>query len=182
MAAPSSGQTDGMTRGRSWEDEAMLDPTEPTASRLPPTRLPSAAALVATDAAALLAFVAIGMRSHQIGVILEVAARNVVPLAVTWGLVSVVAGTYRRRDLVSLLTTWAIAVPLGLLARTWWVGSPRGGRIAVFLGVGLVSTLVLLMIGRGIAAAISRTRPVWRAPLSTGRRGAAGEPDHALPR
>lgn len=182
MVAPSGERTDGMTRGRSWEDEAMPDPTEPTTARLPPMRLPSAAALVATDALALLAFVAIGMRSHQIGAILEVAARNVVPLAVTWGLVSAVAGTYRRRDLVSLLATWVIAVPLGLLARTLWVGSPRGGRIAVFLGVGLVFTLVFLMIGRGTAAAIGRTRPVWRARLSSGRRGAAGEPDHALPR
>jgi len=123
---------------------------------------PSGAALVTADAVALLAFVGVGMRSHQIDAIAEVAARNVVPLAVTWAMVSVVAGTYRRRDLASLLATWAIAVPLGLLARTWWVGSPRSGRIAVFLGVGMVFTLVFLMLGRGVAAAITRTRPVWR--------------------
>jgi hypothetical protein len=160
----------------------MADRSRPGPSRLPRVQLPSRAALITADAVSLLAFVAVGMRSHRIGAIAEVAARNVVPLAVTWVLVSFVAGTYRRRDLVSLLATWVVAVPLGLLARTWWVGSPRGGRIAVFLGVAMVSTLVFLMIGRGVAAAITRTRPVWRARLSSDRRAAAGEPGHALPR
>jgi hypothetical protein len=122
------------------------------------------------DAAALLAFVAVGLRSHRIGAIPEVAARNLVPLAASWALVSLAVGTYRRRDLVALL------------ARTWWVGSPRGARIAVFLAVGLVFTLVFLAIGRTVAAAITRTRPVWRAPLSTDRREGAGEPGHAPPR
>ena len=106
----------------------MADRTEPGSARAP-----SGAALVVADAAALLAFVAVGLRSHRIGAIPEVAARNLVPLAVSWALVSVVVGTYRRRDLVSLLTAWAVSVPLALLARTWWVGSPRGARIAVFL-------------------------------------------------
>ena len=160
----------------------MADPSAPTSTRLPGSKLLGAAALVTADAVALLAFVAVGMRSHQIGAAAEVAARNAVPLAVTWALVSLAVGTYRRRDLVSLLTTWVVAVPLGLLARTWWVGSPQGGRVAVFLGVGMGFTVVFLMIGRGIAAAITRTRPVWRARISTDRRGAAGEPGHGLPR
>jgi hypothetical protein len=155
----------------------MADRSEPGSARLP-----GGAALVVADAAALLAFVAVGLRSHRIGAVPEVAARNLVPLAVSWVLVSLVVGTYRRRDLVSLLATWAVAVPLGLLARTWWVGSPRGARIVVFLAVGLVFTLVFLAIGRTVAAAITRTRPVWRAPLSTDRREGAGEPGHAPPR
>jgi hypothetical protein len=147
----------------------MADRSEPGSARAP-----SGAALVVADAAALLAFVAVGLRSHRIGAIPEVAARNLVPLAASWALVSLAVGTYRRRDLV--------AVPLALLARTWWVGSPRGARIAVFLAVGLVFTLVFLAIGRTVAAAITRTRPVWRAPLSTDRREGAGEPGHAPPR
>ncbi len=155
----------------------MADRSEPDAARLP-----RGAALVVADAAALRGFVAGGLRSHGIGALPEVAARNVVPLAVSWALVSVVAGTYRRRDLASLLATWAVAVPLGLLARTWWVGSPRGAGVAVFLAVGMVFTLVFLAIGRAVAAAITRTRPVWRAPLSTGRREEADEPDHDRPR
>jgi hypothetical protein len=57
-----------------------------------------------------------------------------------------------------------MAVPAALLVRTWWVGSPQGGRIAVFLGVGMAFTLLFLLIGRGLVAALTRTRPAWRRP------------------
>lgn len=120
--------------------------------------------LAIADAVALLSFVAVGLRSHRIGAIAEIAARNAVPLAVAWVVVAFAVGTYRRRDLVSLVLTWALAVPAALLVRTWWVGSPQGSRIAVFLGVGLAFTLLFLLIGRGIVAALTRTRPAWRRP------------------
>jgi hypothetical protein len=81
---------------------------------------------------------------------------------VTWVVVSVAVGTYRRRDLATLVITWAIAVPVALLVRTLWVGSPQGGRIVVFVAVGLAFTLLFLLIGRVIVAAFVRMRPVWR--------------------
>jgi hypothetical protein len=111
---------------------------------------------------ALVTFVAVGLRSHRIGAIAEIAARNAVPLAVTWIVVSAAVGTYRRRDLSSLVITWAIAVPVALLVRTWWVGSPQGGRIVVFVAVGLAFTLLFLVLGRVAVAAFVRVRPVWR--------------------
>ena len=120
--------------------------------------------LAIADAVALASFVAVGLRSHRLGAIAEIAARNAVPLAVAWVAVALAVGTYRRRDLASLVLTWALAVPTALLVRTWWVGSPQGSRIAVFLGVGLAFTLLFLLIGRGIVAALTRTRPVWRRP------------------
>ena len=120
--------------------------------------------LALADALALLSFVAVGLRSHRLGAIAEIAARNAVPLAVAWVVVALAAGTYRRRDLASLVLTWVLAVPAALLVRTWWVGSPQGSRIAVFLGVGLAFTLLFLLIGRGIVAALTRTRPAWRLP------------------
>jgi Protein of unknown function (DUF3054) len=123
---------------------------------------PTGATLAVVDAVALLTFVAVGLRSHRIGAIAEIAARNVVPLAVTWIVVCVVVGTYRHRDVSSLVITWAIAVPVALVVRTWWVGSPQGGRIAVFLAVGLAFTLLFLSIGRALVAAFARTKPVWR--------------------
>jgi hypothetical protein len=122
--------------------------------------------LALVDALSLLAFVAAGLRSHQIGAIAEIVARNVVPLAVAWAAVSVVAGTYRRGDFASLVITWAIAAPSALLIRTWWVGSPQGGRIAVFVAVGLAFTLVFLLVGRLVVSAATRTRPVWCVPGS----------------
>lgn len=135
----------------------MRSPTPADAARSP-----GAPALAVADALALFAFVAVGLRSHRIGAIAEIAARNAVPLAIAWLVVSVAVGTYRRRDLASLVITWAIAVPSALLVRTWWVGSPQGGRIAVFLAVGLAFTLLFLLIGRLVVAAATRTRPVWR--------------------
>ena len=123
---------------------------------------PSGTVLAVADGLALLAFVAVGLRSHRLGAIAEIAARNAVPLAVTWTVVSAVVATYRRRDVASLVITWAITVPVALLVRTWWVGSPQGGRIVVFLVVGLVFTLLFLAIGRGAVWALTRSRPVRR--------------------
>jgi len=120
--------------------------------------------LAIADVVALTSFVAVGLRSHRIGAIAEVAARNAVPLTVAWIAVALVVGTYRHRDLASLALTWALAVPAALLVRTWWVGSPQGSRIAVFLGVGMAFTLLFLLIGRGLVAVLTRTRPVWRRP------------------
>ncbi|MGH2538923.1 MAG: DUF3054 domain-containing protein [Actinomycetota bacterium] len=145
----------------------MSGSTAPTADgspARPATRAeqrPSGTALVAADLVALLAFVGVGLRSHHIGPVAEVAARNLLPLAVMWAVVALAVGTYRRRDLASLLITWVSAVPVALLVRTWWVGSPQGGRILVFVAVGLTSTLLLLLIGRAVVAVLSRTRPVW---------------------
>lgn len=123
---------------------------------------PTGAVLALADALALLSFVAVGLRSHRIGAIAEVAARNAVPLAVVWVAVSLAVGTYRRRDLATLAITWAISVPIALLARTWWVGSPQGERVAVFVAVGLLFTMLFLAVGRVVVAGVTRTRPVWR--------------------
>ena len=139
--------------------------SEPSIAETGSARLeqrPTGVALALADAVALVSFVAVGLRSHRIGAIAEIAVRNVVPLAATWIVVSVAVGTYRRRDLASLVITWAIAVPVALLVRTWWVGSPQGGRIVVFMAVGLAFTLLFLLIGRVIVAAFVRMRPVWR--------------------
>lgn len=150
-----------MTRPR-WEHGVM---TGSSIAETGPARLeqrPTGVALALADAVSLVTFVAVGLRSHRIGAIAEIAARNAVPLAVTWIVVSVAVGTYRRRDLSSLAITWAIAVPVALLVRTWWVGSPQGGRIVVFVAVGLAFTLLFLVLGRVILAAFVRMRPVWR--------------------
>ena len=48
--------------------------------------------------------------------------------------------------------TWIVAVPIGLIVRSLWVGSPQGAQIFVFLTVGLAFTLLFLMGGRGVVA------------------------------
>jgi hypothetical protein len=110
------------------------------------------------DAAALIAFVAVGLSQHGEGAVATLFLRNVVPLLGAWFLVARAVGTYPRPGVRTLLITWVIAVPTGLLLRTVWVGSPHGSQIAVFLGVGLAFTLLFLSIGRGLARALGHRR------------------------
>jgi hypothetical protein len=112
---------------------------------------------VVADGAALIVFVLVGLRGHRVDT-LEGFARNMVPLVAAWALVASLARTYRRPRWGSLLRTWIVAVPIGLLARTVIVGSPRGARILVFLAVGLAFTLLFLVLARLLVRLIVRGR------------------------
>jgi Protein of unknown function (DUF3054) len=110
---------------------------------------------VLADAAALIVFVLIGIRGHRAGTV-EGFVRNAVPLLGVWFLVAWLAHTYRRPGWRSLLRNWIVAVPVGLLVRTMILGSPKGGKILVFIGVGLAFTLLFLVLGRLLARLVSR--------------------------
>jgi hypothetical protein len=112
---------------------------------------------VLADAAALIVFVLIGIRGHRAGTV-EGFLRNAVPLLGVWFLIARLAHTYRRPGWRSLLRNWIVAVPIGLLVRTLIVGSPKGGKILVFIAVGLAFTLLLLVLGRLLARLLSRAR------------------------
>jgi glycopeptide antibiotics resistance protein len=116
-----------------------------------------AAWYVVADAAALLLFVLIGIRGHRAGTV-EGFLRNAIPLLGVWFLVALLAHTYRRPGWRSLLRNWIVAVPVGLLVRTLIVGSPKGGKILVFIAVGLAFTLLFLVLGRLLARLLSRAR------------------------
>jgi glycopeptide antibiotics resistance protein len=109
------------------------------------------------DAAALIVFVLIGIRGHHAGSG-EGFLRNAVPLLGVWFLVASLAHTYRRPGWRSLLRNWIVAIPVGLLVRTLIVGSPTGGKILVFIAVGLAFTLLFLVLGRLLARLLSRAR------------------------
>ncbi len=125
-----------------------------------PTRI-----LVAADALALVAFVLGGIRSHREVGALDVVARNVIPLGIAWFTVGTVVGVYRRPGLRTLLVTWIVAVPAGVVARSLWVGSPTGGELLLFVAVALAFTLLFLLVGRWIAGLIGhRMLPVGPHP------------------
>jgi hypothetical protein len=109
------------------------------------------------DAAGLVVFVLIGLRGHRVSTV-EGFLKTAVPLLGAWFLVAWLAHAYRRPGWRSLLRTWIVAVPVGLLVRTLIVGSPKGERILVFIAVGLAFTLVFLVIGRLLARLLSRVR------------------------
>jgi len=112
--------------------------------------------LPAVDALALIAFVVIGLLSHHVVGVLDGFARDAVPLLVAWFVTSIPARTYRRPGLRSLVITWGVAVPAGLLLRSAWVGDPTAGRLLLFLVVGLAFTLLFLLAGRGLVRAMTR--------------------------
>lgn len=113
--------------------------------------------LPVVDTLALTLFVVVGIAEHDGQMpVTTLFFRNAVPLLASWFLVAHLTGAYRRPGLATLLATWAIAVPCGLLLRTAWVGSPRGGEIAVFLGIGMAFTLLFLLVGRGAVRGLAR--------------------------
>jgi hypothetical protein len=120
----------------------------------------SVVSLVVADAVALMVFVVAGIRSHHEVGALDLFLRNAVPLEVAWFAVSTVAATYRRPGIRTLLWTWVVSVPAGLVVRSIWVGSPSGSRLLVFVGIGMTFTLVFLLAGRGVVGLIGR----WRRP------------------
>ena len=106
----------------------------------------------AVDVAALLLFVAAGVASHHEATAPVTFLRNAVPLAVSWLAFSFVLGTYRRYGLSTLWRTWLVSVPIALVVRTVWVGSPTGLEFLTFLVVGMGFTALFLVVGRGLIA------------------------------
>jgi hypothetical protein len=107
------------------------------------------------DVGALLLFVAAGVRSHHETAALPTFLRNAIPLTVSWLGFSFPLGTYRRLGLRTRWRTWLVAVPIALVVRSVWVGSPTGVAFITFLIVGMGFTALFLVMGRGLAALIT---------------------------
>ncbi len=124
---------------------------------------------VVADSIALMVFVVAGIRSHHEVGALDLFLRNAVPLLLAWFAVSIVGGTYRRPEIRTLVWTWLVAVPAGLILRSIWVGSPSGSRLLVFVGIGMAFTLLFLLAGRGVVSVIDRRRrPADALPSAPG--------------
>jgi hypothetical protein len=54
--------------------------------------------------------------------------------------------------------TWLVAIPIGVLVRALWVGSPDGARFFVFLGVTMAFTAMFLAVERLVALLVRRRR------------------------
>lgn len=106
---------------------------------------------LAIDLIALPLFVVVGMANHDADTRLVVFLRNTVPVLCAWLLVAWFVGTYRPPTLMGMITTWAIAVPVGLLVRTAIAGTLGDAEILVFFGVAMAFTLAFLAAGRAIA-------------------------------
>ena len=108
-----------------------------------PQRPPRVLALV--DADALVLFALVGLASHTGGISAGALARDALPLLAGWFAAALVFGTYRARSLRTLLLTWIVGVPLGVLLRALVLGRALDGREAEFLVVSLVFTLLFVL-------------------------------------
>jgi hypothetical protein len=119
------------------------------------------------DAVALVAFVMVGVVRHDEGLALVAFARTGLPLLAAWFLVALPVGTYRRPGWLTLLTTWVLAVPAGLILRSLVRGGPWGHGLLVFGGVAMAFTALFLIAGRLlllVPAAVRRRRSDRTAP------------------
>ena len=135
-----------------------------------PALRPSPRAAATVDAVALLAFVVIGVLQHR-GVVLPGLLRTGIPLLVAWFLVALLVGTYRRTGWVTMLVTWVVALPLGLLARSVIRGGPWGRGLLEFGVIAMGFTLLFLVGGRLFLLGAALLRQP-RAPADA--RGSAG--------
>ncbi len=124
----------------------------------PPFR-PSPRAAATIDAVALLAFVVIGVSQHH-AAFLPGLLRTAIPLLVAWFVIGLAIGVYRRVGWTTMLVTWVVAVPFGLLARSVVRGGPWGRGLLEFGAIAMGFTLLFLIGGRLLllAAALGRRR------------------------
>jgi hypothetical protein len=115
---------------------------------------------LAIDVAALALFVVVGMSSHHEGSQAGIFLRNFVPVTACWLLLALVVATYRPPRLSTMLLTWAIAVPAGLLVRSAIHGDLGDPDLPVFFAVALSFTLAFLALGRLLALVVTRRVPV----------------------
>jgi hypothetical protein len=112
------------------------------------SRRASSRTLATVDAAALIAFVLVGAANHGEGFDLGALVRTGLPVLAAWFLVGLAVGIYRRRGWVRFLVTWALAIPLGVVARSVIRGGPWGRELLIFGGVAMAFTLLFLLVGR----------------------------------
>ena len=114
-------------------------------------RLPSRLAL-ASDAAAILVFVTIGLLSHGRGLGPAGYARDALPFLGCWFAAALACGLYTRPGAWRLPLTWAVGVPAAVLVRALVLDRRFGGSEAAFLAVSLVMIAILVS---GLRAALT---------------------------
>jgi hypothetical protein len=102
------------------------------------------ALLAASDALALVAFVTVGLISHD-GIGAAGYAHTALPILLAWFAVAALFHTYRDGGTRRVIATWAVAVPLGVLIRGLLLGRSANADQFEFLGVALVFSLVFVL-------------------------------------
>ena len=111
-------------------------------------RLPDNLVLPIGDGAVFAVFTVIGLVSHNDSFTPYHFLRNFIPLTLSWYLIAVILDTYGKPGVLRVAANWLLAVVAGVAVRTWWVGSPNGRDLWVFLTVALVTNGAFLLVWR----------------------------------
>ena len=122
----------------------MRTSSRPTAWR----RLPDNLVVPIGDGAVFAVFTVIGLMSHNDSFTPYHFLRNFIPLTLSWYLIAVILDTYGKGGALRVAANWLLAVVAGVAVRTWWVGSPNGRDLWVFLTVALVTNGAFLLVWR----------------------------------
>ena len=122
----------------------MRTSSRPTARR----RLPDNLVVPIGDGAVFAVFTVIGLMSHSDSLTPYHFLRNSIPLTLSWYLIAVILDTYGKGGALRVAANWLLAVVAGVAVRTWWVGSPNGRDLWVFLTVTLVTIGAFLLVWR----------------------------------
>jgi hypothetical protein len=112
----------------------------------PASRLPLA------DTVGIFLFATVGLLSHDHALSLDGYARDFVPVLGGWFAAALVLGAYREPSWRTLLLTWIVGVPLGLLVRALVLGRDFDGGQVVFFGITLAFTLIFVVALRTLVA------------------------------
>jgi hypothetical protein len=107
-----------------------------------------------SDAVAIVAFATVGLLSHDHTLGVSGYARDALPLLGGWFAAAFAFGLYRRPSAKTLLATWAVGVPLGVLVRALVLGRDLDGGQAVFLAIALAFTLLFVLAFRVACGAL----------------------------
>ena len=111
-------------------------------------RMPDNLLLPLGDGVVFLVFTVVGLTSHKDTFTPYHFLRNFIPLTLSWFLVAVILDTYGKGGVLRVAANWLIGVAAGVAVRVWWVGSPNGKDLWIFLTVALLTNGAFLLVWR----------------------------------
>jgi hypothetical protein len=115
--------------------------------------------LPVADGVAIVAFATVGLLSHDHALSAAGYLRDALPRLGGWFAAALAFGAYRRPSRSTLLATWALGVPAGILVRALVLGRDLDGGQAVFLGIALAFTLLFVFAARAALRALPGNEP-----------------------
>ena len=118
----------------------------------------SARALALADALAIVAFTIAGILSHRGSLPLSALAEDTLPLLAGWFAAAAAFHLYARRTRRSLLLTWIVGIPLGVLVRASALGRLDEPRQLAFLATTLILSIVFVTAARAVTGIVASRR------------------------